>query len=188
MEEPVLRDVRVPSDSDAAIAARELQAQAHVCRFGARTPHAEGRCRAKAPTPERRQSIVHALISEHRLSQRRACQAAGLAQSTLRYTSVACDDSGVINFIQRYVALNPCNGFGLLYTSARYQEQPWGKTVLWRGYCQLKLNLSRRGKKRLPQRIKQPLEAAHKPNLGWSCDFMSDALWSRLPLQNLQRH
>lgn len=30
----------------------------------------------------------------------------------------------------------------------------------------------------MPQRIEQPLEAAHKPNLGWSCDFMSDALWS----------
>ncbi|WP_131326381.1 DDE-type integrase/transposase/recombinase [Comamonas thiooxydans] len=76
------------------------------------------------------------------------------------------------------MALNPRHGFGLLYASARYQEQPWGKTVLWRVYCQLKLNLPRRGKKRLPQRIKQPLEAAHKPNLGWNCDFMSDALWS----------
>ena len=30
----------------------------------------------------------------------------------------------------------------------------------------------------MPQRIKQPLEAADKSNLGWSCDFMSDALWS----------
>lgn len=30
----------------------------------------------------------------------------------------------------------------------------------------------------MPQRIKQPLEAAPTPNQGWSCDFMSDALWS----------
>jgi len=117
-------------------------------------------------------------MSEHHLSQRRACQAAGLARSTLRYARVVCDDSGVIDFIQRYVALNPRHGFGLLYASARFQEQPWGKTVLWRVYCQLKLNLPRRGKKRLPQRIKHPLEAASTPNQGWSCDFMSDALWS----------
>ena len=121
---------------------------------------------------------MHALMSEHRLSQRRACQAAGLARSTQRYARVVCDDSGVIDFIQRYVALNPRHGFGLLYDSARYQAQPWGKTVLWRVYCQLKLNLPRRGKKRMPQRIKQPLEAAPTPNQGWSCDFMSDALWS----------
>lgn len=78
---------------------------------------------------------MHALMSEHRLSQRRACQAAGLARSTQRYARVVCDDSGVIDFIQRYVALNPRHGFGLLYDSARYQAQPWGKTVLWRVYC-----------------------------------------------------
>lgn len=38
--------------------------------------------------------------------------------------------------------------------------------------------MPRRGKKRLPGRIKQPLEAASQPNRGWNCDFMSDSLWS----------
>jgi hypothetical protein len=85
---------------------------------------------SESSNPERRQSIVHALIAEHRLSQRRAGQTVGLARSTLRYAPVACDDSGVMDFIQRYVALNPRHGFGLLDASACYQEQPWGKTVL----------------------------------------------------------
>lgn len=49
---------------------------------------------------------------------------------------------------------------------ARHQNQPSGKTVLWRVYCQLKLNLPRRGKKRLPARIRQRLEAGNQPNLG----------------------
>ncbi len=82
-----------------------------------------------------------------------------------------------IQFLQTYMATNPRHGFGLLYASARYQNQSWGKTVLWRVYCQLKLNLPRRGKKRLPARIRKPLEAGNQPNQGWSCDFMSDALW-----------
>ena len=56
--------------------------------------------------------------------------------------------------------------------------QYWGKTVLWRVYCQLRLNLPRRRKKRLPARIMQPLLAASHPNQGWNCDFISDALWS----------
>jgi len=45
-------------------------------------------------------------------------------------------------------------------------------------YCELRLNLPRHGKKRLPARIKHPLEAAGQPNQSWSCDFMADALWS----------
>ncbi len=122
--------------------------------------------------------VVQALVAEHGMSERRACQASGIARSTLRYRPVARDDSGVITFIQAYMTLNPRHGFGLLYDSARHQGKPWGKTVLWRVYCELRLNLPRRGKKRLPARIKQPLHAAGQPNQGWSCDFMADALWS----------
>jgi len=122
--------------------------------------------------------VVQALIAEHGMSERRACQASGIARSTLRYRPVARDDSGVITFIQTHMALNPRHGFGLLYDSARHQGKSWGKTVLWRVFCELRLNLPRRGKKRLPARIKQPLEAAGQPNHGWSCDFMADALWS----------
>lgn len=104
--------------------------------------------------------VVQALVTEHGMSQRRACQASGIARSTLRYRPAARDDSGVISFIQAHMALNPRHGFGLLYDSARHQGKPWGKTVLWRVYCELRLNIPRRGKKRLPARIKQPLQAA----------------------------
>ena len=117
-------------------------------------------------------------MAEHGLSQRRACIASGIARSTLRYRAAPRDDSGVIAFIQAHIALNPRHGFGLLYDSARHQGKPWGKSVLGRVYGELKLNLPRRGKKRLPDRIKQPLLAADQPNQGWSCDFMADALWS----------
>ena len=100
------------------------------------------------------------------MSQRRACAASGFARSTLRYRCVQSDDSGVIKLIETYTAGNPRHGFGLLYDSARHQGQQWGKTVLWRVYCQLRLNLPRRGKKRFPARIKQPPIAAGQPNQG----------------------
>lgn len=58
---------------------------------------------------------MQALVAEHGMSERRACQASGIARSTLRYRPVARDDSGVITFIQAYMALNPRHGFGLLY-------------------------------------------------------------------------
>jgi putative transposase len=42
----------------------------------------------------------------------------------------------------------------------------------------MKLNFKRRGKKRLPDRIREPLANPAAPNQTWSADFMADALWS----------
>jgi hypothetical protein len=66
-------------------------------------------------------------MTDHGMSQRRACIASGIARSTLRYRPVAQDDSGVIAFIQNHVAVNPRHGFDLLYDTARYKKQPWGE-------------------------------------------------------------
>ena len=82
-------------------------------------------------------------MADHGMSERRACIASGIARSTLRYRPVPRDDSGVINYVQDYMDLNPRHGFGLLHASARHQGQPWGKTVLWRVYCELRLNRKR---------------------------------------------
>ena len=53
-----------------------------------------------------------------------------------------------------------------------------GKCRLYRVYKALKLNIKRRGKRRLPARVKVPLVVPVRPNEVWSADFMSDALWS----------
>ena len=41
----------------------------------------------------------------------------------------------------------------------------------------MKLNLPRRTKRRLPQRVQQPMEVEARANAEWSMDFMSDALY-----------
>ncbi len=85
--------------------------------------------------------MVQTLIADHGMSQRKACVASGIARSTLRWCHTQPYDSGVIQFMQTYMATNPRHGFGLLYASARHQNQPWGKTVLWRVYLRVLLGI-----------------------------------------------
>jgi putative transposase len=49
---------------------------------------------------------------------------------------------------------------------------------VYRVYCDLRLNQKRRAKKRLPQRIRQPLFVPQQPNQVWSADFMCDTLYA----------
>lgn len=74
--------------------------------------------------------VVQSLMAEHGMSERRACQASGVARSTLRYRPAARDDSGVITFIQAHMALNPRHGFGLLSTAPAIKASPGA-----RRYC-----------------------------------------------------
>jgi putative transposase len=53
----------------------------------------------------------------------------------------------------------------------------WNQKRLWRVYCQLRLNLPRRTKKRVPALVVQPLDVSPQPNVGWAVDFMSDTLY-----------
>jgi putative transposase len=83
----------------------------------------------------------------------------------------------LIEAIEAHLKVNPGQGFGLLLDGA-LRPRGWGKTRAWRVYTALKLNLPRRGKRRLPERIREPLEIPATANHTWSADFMSDALWS----------
>lgn len=86
----------------------------------------------------------------------------------------------MITAIETFVDENPTLGFDKLYAFFHKQKArfPWGKTRLLRVYRALRLNLPRRGKKRLPARIQEPLVIPTGPNRIWSADFMADALWS----------
>jgi putative transposase len=116
------------------------------------------------------------LVNEHQLSVRQACRTARLARSAYYAPRRPRDDREVIETIDRYIAVNPRHGFDKLYPAVRRERL--GKCRLYRVYKALGLNMKRRGKRRLPARIKAPLTVPRRPNEVWSADFMSDALWS----------
>lgn len=114
----------------------------------------------------------------HGISQRAACHVVKLSRSMLSYRPVVKDDQPVITAIEQHMAAHPRDGFGLLYDTLSLSGRPCGKTRLWRVYCDMKLNFKRRGKKRLPDRIRVSLVSPASPNEIWSADFMADALWN----------
>jgi putative transposase len=119
-----------------------------------------------------------ALQTKHGLSARRSCRVLDLSRSVVYYRPRPRNDEAVIEAVSIHLGANPGHGFGLLYQSLRANEPPCGKTRLWRVYCELKFNRPRRGKKRLPTRIREPLVVPREHNDTWSADFMADALWS----------
>jgi len=63
----------------------------------------------------------------------------------------------VIAAIQSVVERYPAYGFSKVFTVLRREGHPRNHKRVYRVYCALKLNLRRKGKKRLPNRYPEPL-------------------------------
>lgn len=113
------------------------------------------------------------------LPVQRACQAVGLGRATYYRPVVqwAQRDGPVIEALTALSATHPRWGFWKYVGRLRNTGHPWNHKRLWRVYCQLRLNVPRRTKKRVPVRVVQPLEVSPQPNVGWAVDFMSDTLY-----------
>ena len=86
-------------------------------------------------------------------------------------------DAPVIAALTMLSATNPRWGFWKYVDRLRNTGNRWNPKRLWRVYCQLRLNLPRRTKQRLPVRERQPLVVVPQPNVVWAVDFMSDTLY-----------
>jgi putative transposase len=110
------------------------------------------------------------------LSKRQACGIVQLSGRLLGNQSLKKPNKAVEQAIEKLTHRHPSWGFWKIYYPLRKDGLVINHKRLWRVYCQLQLNLPRKKKKRLPERIKQPLTVPTKANQMWSMDFMVDVL------------
>src|SRR5690625_666324 len=114
---------------------------------------------------------------EHGVSIRQGCRAVDIPRSTYDYQQKAKDDQAIIDALLELTGKHPAIGFWQSYHRLRAAGHSWNHKRVYRVYTDLKLNIRRRAKKRLPARAKQQLLQPEAVNQVWSLDYMHDSLW-----------
>ena len=94
----------------------------------------------------------------------------------MTYRKVPKDDSSLIDALNQLVEKHPSIGFWKCYYRLKRKGFTCNHKRLYRVYTMLKLNIRRRPKRRIPQRVKEPLVIPQGINKSWSMDFMTDSL------------
>ncbi len=103
----------------------------------------------------------------------------GLNRSGFRYRAKKPDDGKIRDRLRELAERKPSWGFKKMYAYLRRQQSvSCNHKRVYRVYCEMKLNLRVKSKKRLPTREPRPLEQPEAANISWSLDFMSDSLSS----------
>jgi putative transposase len=100
----------------------------------------------------------------------------GISRTTCQYKAKLKDDSELQSVLTTLTTKHAAIGFWQCYYRMRNRGHQWNHKKVYRVYTDMKLNIRRRAKRRLPERVKQPLTIPTTPNQMWSIDFMSDSL------------
>ena len=113
------------------------------------------------------------------MSKTRACEAVRMSRSSWyrQPSQQEARDGPVIDALNAMIEKYPRWGFWMCYDRLRLDGHDWNHKRVYRVYKAMNLNLPRRKKRRLPQRVQQPMVVEARANAEWSLDFMSDALY-----------
>ena len=110
------------------------------------------------------------------LSNRKACKLIGISRTTCQYKAKPKDDTELQDALTALTSKHVAIGYWQCCYRLWNKGYLWNHKRIYRVYTDMKLNIRRRSKKRLPERIKQALMVPSAPNQVWSIDFMSDSL------------
>jgi putative transposase len=99
-----------------------------------------------------------------------------MSKSVFYYEPLPKDDSEIEQALRKKAEEHSEEGFWKAYDRLRNEGKPWNHKRMHRVYVALGLPLRRKAKKRLPTRVKEPLEVPNELNHTWSMDFVTDVL------------
>jgi putative transposase len=100
----------------------------------------------------------------------------GLSRTTYQYQAKQKDDGALQNVLSELTTRHAAIGFWQCCYRIWNKGYAWNHKRIYRVYTEMKLNIRRRAKRRLPERVKQPLMQTTEANQVWSIDFMTDRL------------
>lgn len=127
------------------------------------------------------------MVTEHRLSKAKACRLMGLSRTVLYRPKVdrLARDREVVDAINEVIAKRPRWGFWKCFDRIRLDGYRFNHKRVHRVYCEMRLNMKRRTKKRILTRPAQPLVCPVDINETWTLDFMRDTLYDGRPFRTL---
>lgn len=99
-----------------------------------------------------------------------------MSRTSYQYKAKSKDDTALQAALTELTTKHVAIGFWQCCYRLWNKGHWWNHKRIYRVYVGMNLNIRRRAKRRLPERVKQPLVIPAAPNEMWSIDFMNDSL------------
>jgi len=125
--------------------------------------------------PNSKKQVVNRLIEHYPISERRACELAGLSRTGYRYQAKAREDSALRARLKVLATQYSRYGYLLLHGLLKAEGLVINKKRTYRIYTEERLQVRTKKRKKL-QRPRLPMALPVAANERWSMDFVSDQL------------